>query len=203
MCGIVGYAGSRPARPIIFDGLRHLEYRGYDSAGIAILESDKLDCVRAVGNLDALAAAIGKHDGSSAVVGLGHTRWATHGKPSHENAHPHDDCSQRVSIVLNGIIENYKELRAELTGRGHTLTSETDAEVVAHLIEEQIGDGLAPAVQRPSVASTATSPSAPSASTSPGSSSVRATRRRWWSAWARARALSPRRSPHSWRTRGG
>ena len=147
MCGIVGYAGSRPARPIIFDGLRHLEYRGYDSAGIAILESDKLDCVRAVGNLDALAAAIGKHDGSSAVVGLGHTRWATHGKPSHENAHPHDDCSRRVSIVLNGIIENYKELRAELTGRGHTLTSETDAEVVAHLIEEQIGDGLAPAVR--------------------------------------------------------
>ena len=147
MCGIVGYAGSRPARPIVFDGLRHLEYRGYDSAGIAILESDKLDCVRAVGNLDALAAAIGKHDGSSAVVGLGHTRWATHGKPSHENAHPHDDCSRRVSIVLNGIIENYKELRAELTGRGHTLTSETDAEVVAHLIEEQIGDGLAPAVR--------------------------------------------------------
>jgi glucosamine--fructose-6-phosphate aminotransferase (isomerizing) len=150
MCGIVGYAGSRPGRPIIFDGLRHLEYRGYDSAGITVIEPDGLRTVRALGNLDALAAAIGGENGSTACVGLGHTRWATHGKPSEENAHPHDDCSGRVSIVLNGIIENYKELRADLTARGHTLTSETDAEVVAHLIEEELRDGaggLAPALR--------------------------------------------------------
>ena len=146
MCGIVGYAGRRPGKPIILDGLRHLEYRGYDSAGIALLGDGGIDVVRSVGNLDALIAAAGNGD-SKAVVGLGHTRWATHGRPSHDNAHPHDDCTGRISIVLNGIIENYKELRAELVGRGHTLTSETDAEVVAHLIEESIGGGLAPAVR--------------------------------------------------------
>jgi glucosamine--fructose-6-phosphate aminotransferase (isomerizing) len=146
MCGIVGYAGHRSGKPIILDGLRHLEYRGYDSAGIALLEEGGVEVVRAVGNLDALIAAAGNGD-SAAVVGLGHTRWATHGRPSHDNAHPHDDCTGRVSIVLNGIIENYKELRAELAGRGHTFTSETDAEVVAHLIEEQMDAGLAAAVR--------------------------------------------------------
>ncbi len=146
MCGIVGYAGLRPGKPIILDGLRHLEYRGYDSAGIALLCDGDIDVVRAVGNLDALIAAAGNGD-SPAVVGLGHTRWATHGRPSQANAHPHDDCTGRISIVLNGIIENYKQLRAELTGRGHTLTSETDAEVVAHLIEESIAEGLAAAVR--------------------------------------------------------
>jgi len=145
MCGIVGYAGRRPCKPIILDGLRRLEYRGYDSAGIVLVEDGGLESVRAVGNLDALLAAAGD-DSSTATVGLGHTRWATHGRPSHENAHPHDDCTGRVSIVLNGIVENYKELRAQLTERGHTLTSETDAEVVAHLLEERIGAGLAAAV---------------------------------------------------------
>jgi len=151
MCGIVGYAGHRAGKPIILDGLRHLEYRGYDSAGIALIDGGGLDIVRAVGNLDALIAAAsgaeGNGGGAHAHVGLGHTRWATHGRPSHDNAHPHSDCSGRVSIVLNGIIENYKELRDELTTRGHTFTSETDAEVVAHLIEEEIGGGLAPAVR--------------------------------------------------------
>jgi glucosamine--fructose-6-phosphate aminotransferase (isomerizing) len=146
MCGIVGYAGRRPGRPIILEGLRRLEYRGYDSAGVALVEDDRLDIVRAVGNLDSLTAAVG--DGvSPACVGLGHTRWATHGKPSEDNAHPHEDCTGRVSIVLNGIIENYKELREELTAAGHTFTSETDAEVVAHLIEDNPEDGLAAAVR--------------------------------------------------------
>jgi len=146
MCGIVGYVGRRPGKPIILDGLRRLEYRGYDSAGIALMEPGGIDVVRAVGNLDALFAAAGD-DGSEASVGLGHTRWATHGRPSEENAHPHSDCGGRVSIVLNGIIENYKELRARLTERGHTFSSETDAEVVAHLIEENADQGLTPAVR--------------------------------------------------------
>ncbi len=146
MCGIVGYAGRRPGKPIILDGLRHLEYRGYDSAGIALLCDGGIDVVRSVGNLDALYAAAGNGD-SAAVVGLGHTRWATHGRPSFDNAHPHCDCTGRISIVLNGIIENYKELRAELTAAGHRLTSETDAEVVAHLIEDEIGAGLSAAVR--------------------------------------------------------
>ncbi len=150
MCGIVGYAGRRPAKPIILDGLRHLEYRGYDSAGIALLCDGGIDVVRSVGNLDALYAAAGDGD-SSAVVGVGHTRWATHGRPSFDNAHPHCDCTGRISIVLNGIIENYKELRAELAAAGHTLTSETDAEVVAHLIENAIAAGL-PAAVRAAVA---------------------------------------------------
>jgi glucosamine--fructose-6-phosphate aminotransferase (isomerizing) len=146
MCGIVGYAGRRPGKPIILDGLRRLEYRGYDSAGIVLIEDGVLQTTRAVGNLDALYAAAGVN-GSQATVGLGHTRWATHGRPNHENAHPHDDCSGRVSIVVNGIVENYKELRAELGARGHEFKSETDAEVVAHLIEEHIGDGLTAAVR--------------------------------------------------------
>ena len=146
MCGIVGYVGRRPGKSIILDGLRRLEYRGYDSAGIALIEPGGIDTVRAVGNLDALFAAAGEN-GSQATVGLGHTRWATHGRPSEENAHPHSDCGGRVSIVLNGIIENYKELRARLTGHGHSFTSETDAEVVAHLIEEHADQGLTAAVR--------------------------------------------------------
>ncbi len=145
MCGIVGYAGRRPCKPIILDGLRRLEYRGYDSAGIVLIEDGGLETVRAVGNLDALFAAAGEAT-SNATVGLGHTRWATHGRPSHENAHPHDDCSGKVSIVVNGIVENYKELRAGLTARGHEFKSETDAEVVAHLIEEHADEGLTAAV---------------------------------------------------------
>jgi glutamine---fructose-6-phosphate transaminase (isomerizing) len=146
MCGIVGYVGRRPAKPVILDGLRRLEYRGYDSAGIVLIEDGCLETVRAVGNLDALFAAAGE-DPSRATTGLGHTRWATHGRPSHENAHPHDDCSGRISIVVNGIVENYKHLRAQLTERGHVFKSETDAEVVAHLIEEHIADGLTEAVR--------------------------------------------------------
>jgi glutamine---fructose-6-phosphate transaminase (isomerizing) len=146
MCGIVGYVGRRPGKSIILDGLRRLEYRGYDSAGIALIEPGGIDTVRAVGNLDALFAAAGEN-GSEASVGLGHTRWATHGRPSEENAHPHSDCTGRISIVLNGIVENYKELRLRLAERGHTFTSETDAEVVAHLIEKHAEDGLTAAVR--------------------------------------------------------
>ena len=146
MCGIVGYVGRRPGRPVILEGLRRLEYRGYDSAGIALLEESGLHTVRAVGNLDALFAAVGDQ-ASSATVGLGHTRWATHGAVSEENAHPHGDCTGRIAVVVNGIIENYKELRAALAARGHTLRTETDVEVVAHLIEERSDEGLTAAVR--------------------------------------------------------
>lgn len=146
MCGIVGYVGSRPGKAIILEGLKRLEYRGYDSAGIALLEDSGLHTTRTVGNLDALVAAAGDGD-SAATVGLGHTRWATHGNVSEENAHPHGDCTGRLSVVLNGIIENYRELRATLESRGHTLTSQTDAEVVVHLVEEHAAEGLAAAVR--------------------------------------------------------
>jgi glucosamine--fructose-6-phosphate aminotransferase (isomerizing) len=146
MCGIVGYVGGRPGKPVILEGLKRLEYRGYDSAGIVLLEGDGLHTTRAVGNLDALVAAVG--DGASpATAGLGHTRWATHGAVSEENAHPHDDCTGRIAIVVNGIIENYKELRAALVARGHALKTETDVEVIVHLLEEHIADGLAAAVR--------------------------------------------------------
>ena len=197
MCGIVGYVGRRPGKPIILDGLRRLEYRGYDSAGIALIEPGGIDTVRAVGNLDALFAAAGEN-GSEACVGLGHTRWATHGRPSEENAHPHSDCSGRVSIVLNGIVENYKELRARLTERGHTFTSETDAEVVAHLIEEHAGDGLAAAVRAAlGRDATVTTPSARSRPTSPTWWSAPGTSARWSSASATTRCSSPRPSRRS------
>ena len=136
MCGIIGYVGSRQAKPLLLEGLRRLEYRGYDSAGLALREEDGLDYVRAVGNLENLVEAAGAN-GSRSQHGLGHTRWATHGGVTEQNAHPLTGCEpERLAIVLNGIVENYVELRSELTARGHTFTSETDAEVVVHLLEE-------------------------------------------------------------------
>src|SRR3954471_25006078 len=134
MCGIIGYVGPREAKPLLLQGLERLEYRGYDSAGIALLEDDGLDYVRAVGNLQNLKVAAGPN-GSQSRTGLGHKRWATHGGVTEENAHPltaRDHSA--LAIVLNGIVENYRELRDELGAAGHAFTSETDAEVVAHLI---------------------------------------------------------------------
>jgi len=148
MCGIIGYVGSREAKPLILDGLRHLEYRGYDSAGIALREDGELSYVRAVGNLDNLVAAV-ESNGSHSHHGLGHTRWATHGGVTERNAHPLVGCDAgRVAIVLNGIVENYMELREQLTATGHTFTSETDAEVVIHLLEQEYDGDLAQAVSR-------------------------------------------------------
>jgi glucosamine--fructose-6-phosphate aminotransferase (isomerizing) len=136
MCGIIGYVGSRASKDLLLQGLERLEYRGYDSAGIALLEDDGLDYVRAVGNLQNLKAAAGRN-GSHATTGLGHTRWATHGGVTEHNAHPLTGCEDsKLAIVLNGIVENYRELREELIERGHAFTSETDAETVAHLVEE-------------------------------------------------------------------
>src|SRR5689334_73367 len=135
MCGIIGYVGSREAKPLLLAGLRRLEYRGYDSAGIALREDDRLDYVRAVGNLQNLVDAAGPN-GSSARHGLGHTRWATHGAVTEQNAHPLTGCDDgRIAIVLNGIVENYRELKESLADDGHSFSSETDAEVVVHLVE--------------------------------------------------------------------
>jgi len=147
MCGIIGYVGSRASKPLLLQGLERLEYRGYDSAGIALLEPDGLDYVRAVGNLQFLKDAAGPN-GSQSTTGLGHTRWATHGGVTEANAHPLCACDARkLAIVLNGIVENYRELRNELLERGHTFVSETDAEVVAHLLEDAYDGNLVEALR--------------------------------------------------------
>lgn len=137
MCGIVGYIGTRPAAEILMDGLRKLEYRGYDSAGLATVFEGELHCVRAKGKLQNLQDKIDGHE-NLARLGIGHTRWATHGKPEEHNAHPHRDSSGRLAVVQNGIIENYRELRETLKGKGHQFTSDTDTEVVPHLIAQYL-----------------------------------------------------------------
>lgn len=147
MCGIVGYVGERPCRDLLFRGLRKLEYRGYDSAGISVITEGQLDLLHSVGNLDKLEAVLDRMNNHS-TMGIAHTRWATHGRPSSENAHPHTDCTGRFAIVLNGIVENYLALRAELQGEGHVFTSETDAEVVAHLLERTYSGSLQEAVSQ-------------------------------------------------------
>jgi glucosamine--fructose-6-phosphate aminotransferase (isomerizing) len=146
MCGIIGYVGPRASKPLLVAGLERLEYRGYDSAGLALLEDDGLDYVRAVGNLQNLKLATGDN-GSQATTGLGHTRWATHGSVCEANAHPLTGCpDQQVAIVLNGIVENYRELKESLLAEGHEFSSETDAEVVVHLIERHYDGDLVEAV---------------------------------------------------------
>ena len=140
MCGIVGYVGGQEAWPIIYEGLRRLEYRGYDSAGIAVVDSHgDIQLRKTVGKVSGLEST-GEHPSGS--VGLGHTRWATHGRPSHENAHPHTDCEQRIAVVHNGIVENYLELKRRLIDAGHKFGSETDTEVLTHLVEEGMDRGL-------------------------------------------------------------
>jgi glucosamine--fructose-6-phosphate aminotransferase (isomerizing) len=147
MCGIIGYVGSRVAKPLLLQGLERLEYRGYDSAGIALREDGGLDYVRAVGNLQNLKHAAGPN-GSGSTTGLGHTRWATHGAVTEANAHPLTGCDgSELSIVLNGIVENYRELRERLQADGHRFSSETDAETVSHLIEQHYAGDLVEAVR--------------------------------------------------------
>jgi glucosamine--fructose-6-phosphate aminotransferase (isomerizing) len=164
MCGIVGYVGTRPVRELLLAGLGKLEYRGYDSAGISVIADGHIDAVRAVGNLGALQAKLaaqpdvaqanGAGAGAVAVApapvstGIGHTRWATHGRVSEENAHPHFDNRDRLHVVVNGIVENYMALKARLSAAGSVFTSETDAEVIAHLIAAHYTDDLADAVRR-------------------------------------------------------
>ena len=147
MCGIVGYTGLRAAGPVLLDGLSRLEYRGYDSAGIALVTDDgDLFVEKRAGKVAVLRDALGG-DPPRAGIGLGHTRWATHGRPSDLNAHPHSDCTGRITVVHNGIVENFRELRDELTAGGHVLVSETDTEVVAHLVEDAYRGDLADAVR--------------------------------------------------------
>ena len=146
MCGIVGYTGKRPAQGILIQGLTRLEYRGYDSAGIAVQEGDSLAVIHRKGKVASLEHTLSHFD-FQGTCGIGHTRWATHGKPSEANAHPHTSCGGQIAVVHNGIIENFAELREELEGRGHVFTSETDTEVVAHLLEEAYQGDLVAALR--------------------------------------------------------
>jgi len=146
MCGIIGYVGQRQAKELLLRGLERLEYRGYDSAGLALREDEGLDYVRAVGNLQALKEAAGDN-GSASTTGLGHTRWATHGRVSEQNAHPLAGCDdEKIAVVLNGIVENFRELKDSLEAEGHSFRSETDAEVVTHLVERHYRGNLTEAV---------------------------------------------------------
>ena len=133
MCGIVGYVGTRDAVPVIIEGLRKLEYRGYDSAGVAVVRNGELKRRRAAGKLQNLEESL-KQEPLSGDYGVGHTRWATHGRPTEENAHPHQDAAGNIVVVHNGIIENYLPLKARLQAAGHVFVTQTDTEVVAHLV---------------------------------------------------------------------
>ena len=148
MCGIIGYIGSKQLVPILIDGLRRLEYRGYDSAGVAVVRDGNIELRRSAGKLARLEEVIATHP-LEGEYGIGHTRWATHGRPTEENAHPHRDCTGRIVVVHNGIIENYLELKQQLQREGHTFVTETDTEIVAHLVEREMkDDGLENAVRR-------------------------------------------------------
>ena len=148
MCGIIGYIGSKPVVPVLLDGLRRMEYRGYDSAGVAVVGPEGISLRRSAGKLANLESTV-RAQPVDGLYGVGHTRWATHGRPSEENAHPHSDCTGRIVVVHNGIIENYLELKRELRSQGHDFKTETDTEIVAHLVEREMqGDGLEQAVRR-------------------------------------------------------
>ena len=148
MCGIIGYIGSKRVVPILIDGLRRLEYRGYDSAGVAVVRDGAIDLRRSAGKLARLEEVIATTP-IEGEYGIGHTRWATHGRPTEENAHPHRDCTGRIVVVHNGIIENYLDLKQQLQREGHTFVTETDTEIVAHLVEREMkDDGLENAVRR-------------------------------------------------------
>src|ERR671930_308912 len=148
MCGIIGYIGPKDVVPVLIDGLRRLEYRGYDSAGVAVVRDGPVDLRRSAGKLSNLEDVITLNP-IRGDYGVGHTRWATHGRPTEENAHPHRDCTGKIVVVHNGIIENYLDLKEELQRQGHTFVTETDTEIVAHLVEREMkNDGLENAVRR-------------------------------------------------------
>ena len=148
MCGIIGYLGSKPVVPVLIEGLRRMEYRGYDSAGVALVGEQGIELRRSAGKLANLERTI-ENEPVDGLYGVGHTRWATHGRPTEENAHPHRDCTGRIVVVHNGIIENYLQLKHELQRQGHDFKTETDTEIVAHLVEREMkNDGLENAVRR-------------------------------------------------------
>src|SRR2546430_10265891 len=140
MCGIVGYVGDKTALPLLMAGLRRLEYRGYDSAGVALQKNGHLDVMRAEGKLDNLAAVVATHP-SDGKTGIGHTRWATHGRPTEQNAHPHVDCTSATAVIHNGIIENFQELKTPLVAAGHKFSSETHPEVPLHPRADRLEPG--------------------------------------------------------------
>ena len=141
MCGIIGYTGNKPAKDIILSGLSRLEYRGYDSSGLAIYNNgSNPKILKSAGKISELADLISQTP-IEGTTGIGHTRWATHGPPTQGNAHPHQDCSDEISIVHNGIVENFKELKTDLEKKGHTFESDTDTECIPHLIEQYLKDG--------------------------------------------------------------
>src|ERR671925_1718613 len=147
VCGIIGYVGSRAAKDLLLHGLERLEYRGYDSAGLALREDEGLEYVRAVGNLQYLKEAAGPN-GSESSTGVGHTRWATHGRVCDENTHPLTGCEDsKIALVLNGIVENFREVKESLLAEGHSFSSETDAEAIAHLVERHYDGDLVEAVR--------------------------------------------------------
>src|SRR5207244_1017754 len=148
MCVIIGYIGPKEVVPVLIDGLRRLEYRGYDSAGVAVVRDGRVDLRRSDGKLSNLEDVI-ESNPILGDYGVGHTRWATHGRPTEENAHPHRDCTGKIVVVHNGIIENYLDLKQELQRQGHVFKTETDTEIVAHLVEREMkDDGLENAVRR-------------------------------------------------------
>src|SRR3977135_3031934 len=140
MCEIIGYIGDTPVVPILIEGLRRLEYRGYDSAGVAVVRNGSIELRRSAGKLSKLEDVISEHPIDGAY-GIGHTRWATHGRPTEENAHPHRDCTGQIVVVHNGIVENYVELKRQLEKDGHQFVTETDTEIIAHLVEKHMKDG--------------------------------------------------------------
>ena len=146
MCGIIGYIGPREATPILVSGLKKLEYRGYDSAGIAVMKNNDIEIVKCSGRIAALETLL-KDRSPEGSIGIGHTRWATHGPPNRMNAHPHDGCNSEIVVVHNGIIENYLPLREKLVSEGHVFLSETDTEVLPHLIGRNFQNDLSLAVK--------------------------------------------------------
>src|ERR1700694_3789904 len=191
MCGIVGYIGQRKAVPIILDGLRRLEYRGYDSAGLAVLDGqDDLAIRRASGKLRNLEDCI-RMNPADGDYGIGHTRWATHGRPTEENAHPHRDCTGDIVVVHNGIVENYLALKQQLQHEGHVFKTETDTEIIAHLVEKHFEGNLEEAVRATVKDLTGVFALAVIARTDPYKMSPRASARRWSSASERTSTLLP------------
>jgi len=151
MCGIVGYIGAATAVDVLVPALKRLEYRGYDSAGVATINGHGLEIRKALGKIANLEAQFTQSGPPAGTLGIAHTRWATHGRPCEANAHPHVDCQNRLAVVHNGIIENHQQLRASLTAKGHQFRSQTDTEVIAHLIESHLaadGGDLVEAISR-------------------------------------------------------